>query len=60
MIKALLLQDFSGNEGLIMRHASRISVTTPSELDWSLDGERAPGIRQAEIVNLQQRLRMQI
>ena len=60
MFKALVLQDFSGNEGLIMRHCAHIQVTTPEVLDWSLDGERAADIRQAELTNLHRRLRIRL
>lgn len=56
MVKALLLQDFSGSQGLILRHVSQVLVTTEEEMSWSLDGECASGIRRAEIRNLPQRM----
>ena len=55
MVRALLLQDYSGN-GLILRHVSRITVESPEELSWSLDGEFEGGGTRAEIVNLPRRL----
>ena len=59
MARALLLQDYSGN-GLILRHASRISVVTEAPLAWSLDGEYAPETTAAEIQNLPRRLEMRL
>lgn len=55
MFRALLLQDYSGN-GLILHHASQITVESPDELSWSLDGEFEGGGKRAEIVNLHRRL----
>ena len=60
MAKALLLQDFTGNQGLILRHVSHVTVTTEEELSWSLDGECAPAVTRAEIQNLSQRLAAQL
>ena len=59
MLRALVLQDYSGN-GLILRHASRISVTTEEPLAWSLDGEYTPETTSVEIENLPQRLEMRL
>lgn len=59
MLRALVLQDYSGN-GLILRHASRISVTTAEPLAWSLDGEYTPETTSVEIENLPQRLEMRL
>ena len=55
MARALLLQDYSGN-GLIMRHASHVTVSTEESLQWSLDGEREDAGRQVEIQGLHHRL----
>lgn len=55
MFRALLLQDYSGN-GLILRHASHITVESQEELSWSLDGEFEDGGNRAEILNLHRRL----
>ena len=59
MVRALLLQDYSGN-GLILRHVSHITVESPEELSWSLDGEFEGGGRRADIVNLHRRLTVQM
>ena len=55
MFRALLLQDYSGN-GLILRHASHITVECQEELSWSLDGEFESGGNRVEILNLHQQL----
>lgn len=55
MFRALLLQDYSGN-GLILRHASRITVESQEELSWSLDGEFESGGTRVEILNLHRQL----
>lgn len=55
MFRALLLQDYSGN-GLILRHASRITVESQEELSWSLDGEFESGGNRVEILNLHRQL----
>lgn len=60
MVKTLLLQDFSGSQGLILRHVSRVTVATEEALTWSLDGECAPAVARAEIENLCQKLEVQL
>ena len=61
MLRALILQEFDDNNtGLIMRHVSRISITTEEALPWSLDGEPSPAVSQVEIENLQQKLLVQV
>ena len=59
-LRALLLRDFSGSPGLIMRHCAHIRVTTPEPLDWSLDGEQAAGVAQGDIETLHRRLRIRL
>lgn len=60
MIRSLLLQDYSGSQGIILRHVSRIVVESEEALDWSLDGEGAKGFTRAEIRALHQKINMQI
>lgn len=60
MLKALLLQDFSGNQGLILRHVSQVTVTTEEALTWSLDGEGTPALTRAEITDLPRKLAVQL
>lgn len=61
MLRALILQEFDhSNTGLIMRHVSRISISTEETLPWSLDGEPSPAVSQAEILNLHQELLIQV
>ena len=60
MLRALILQEFDGNNtGLIMRHVSRLSITTEEPLPWSLDGEPSPAVSQVEILNLHRELLVQ-
>ena len=60
MIRALILQEFDDNNaGLIMRHVSRLSITTEEPLPWSLDGEASPAVSQVEIENLHRQLLVQ-
>ena len=60
MIRALILQEFDDNNaGLIMRHVSRLSITTEEPLPWSLDGEASPAVSQVEILNLHRELLVQ-
>lgn len=60
MLRALVLQEFDGsNAGLIMRHVSRLSITTGEPLPWSLDGEAFPAVRQVEIENLRRQVLVQ-
>ena len=60
MIRALILQEFDNNNaGLIMRHVSRLSITTEEPLPWSLDGEASPAVSQVEIENLHRQLLVQ-
>ena len=61
MLRALILQEFDdSNTGLIMRHVSRITISTEETLSWSLDGEPSPAVSQVEIENLHQRLLVQV
>lgn len=57
--RAFLLQDYSGS-GLILRHVSKISVSTEEKLPWSLDGEFAPGGDVVEIENLSKKLALRL
>ena len=59
MLRALLLQDYSGN-GLIFRHVSQVTISSQEDLQWSLDGEYAPGGQQTEIWNLPRKLLMNL
>ena len=61
MLRVLIRQEFDDNNtGLIMRHVSRISITTEEPLPWSLDGEASPAVSQAEIENLHQKLLVRV
>jgi len=60
MLRSLLLQDYSGTQGIILRHASHIVVESEEALDWSLDGEGAKGFARVEIHALQKKIKMQI
>ena len=60
MARALLLQDYSSSQGIILRHVSHIVVEAEEALDWSLDGEKACGFRRSEIHVLHQHLHMQL
>ncbi len=60
MLRALLLQDYSGSQGVILRHVSRVVVESPEALDWSLDGEGATGYHRVEITSLHKKINMQI
>ena len=60
MVKTLLLQDFSGSQGLILRHVSHVTVDTEEALTWSLDGEGTPPVSHVEIENLCRGLTVQL
>lgn len=55
LIRCLVLQDFDG-AGVIFRHVSAVSVTTPEGFPWTLDGEYGSGAERIEIRNLRQRI----
>lgn len=55
LARSLLLQDFTGG-GVIFRHVHTLTVQTPEDLPWALDGEFDPGGAQVEIHNLHRRL----
>ena len=55
LARSLLLQDFTGG-GVIFRHVHTLTVQTPEDLPWALDGEIDPGGAQVEIRNLHRRL----
>ena len=55
LARSLLLQDFTGG-GVIFRHVHTLTVLTPEDLPWALDGEFDPGGAQVEIHNLHRRL----
>ena len=55
LVRSLLLQDFTGG-GVIFRHVHTLTVQTPEDLPWALDGEFDPGGAQVEIHNLHRRL----
>ena len=55
LARSLLLQDFTGG-GVIFRHVHTLTVQTPEDLPWALDGEFDPGGAQVEIRNLHRRL----
>ncbi|MDE7245745.1 MAG: diacylglycerol kinase family lipid kinase [Oscillospiraceae bacterium] len=55
LVRALVTQDFS-REGVVFRHVSSVTVTTPEGFPWTLDGEYEPGAEKVEIQNLHQRL----
>ena len=55
LARSLLLQDFTGG-GVIFRHVHTLTVQTPEDLPWALDGEFDPGGAQVEIHNLHHRL----
>ena len=55
LVRVLVKQDFS-REGVIFRHVSSLTVTTPEGFPWTLDGEYGPGAEKVEIRNLRQRL----
>lgn len=42
LARSLLLQDFTGG-GVIFRHVHTLTVQTPEDLPWALDGEFDPG-----------------
>ena len=48
LARSLLLQDFTGG-GVIFRHVHTLTVQTPEDLPWALDGEFDPGGAQVEI-----------
>lgn len=50
-IRALSAQDYS-SKMLTFCSASALQVSSPEPLDWTLDGEAAPGIAEASVVNL--------
>ena len=54
LARSLLLQDFTGG-GVIFRHVHTLTVQTPEDLTWALDGEFDPGGAQVEIHNLHRR-----
>ena len=56
LIHALVLQDFAG-DGVIFRHVSAVTVTTPEGFPWTLDGEYGSGAEKVEIRNLPKRLK---
>ena len=60
MVKTLVLQDFSGSQGLILRHVSHVTVDTEEALAWSLDGEGTPPVAHVEIENLCRGLTVQL
>ena len=55
LLRSLLLQDYEG-EGMLFRHVSDITVETPENFPWALDGEYGPGTERVEIKNLHQKL----
>ena len=55
LVRSLLLQDFSAG-GVIFRHTSSLTLQTPEDLPWSLDGEFDPGGANVEIRALPRRL----
>ena len=55
LARSLLLQDFTGG-GVIFRHVHTLTVQTPEDLPWALDGEFDPGGSQVEIHSLHRRL----
>ena len=55
LARSLLLQDFTGG-GVIFRHVHTLTVQTPEDLPWALDGEFDPGGAQGEIHSLHRRL----
>ena len=55
LARSLLLQDFTGG-GVIFRHVHTLTVQTPEDLPWALDGEFDPGGAQVVIHNLHRRL----
>ena len=55
LARSLLLQDFTGG-GVIFRHVHTLTVQTPEDLPWALDGEFDPGGAQMEIHSLHRRL----
>ena len=59
LARSLLLQDFTGG-GVIFRHVHTLTVQTPEDLPWALDGEFDPGGAQVEIHNLHRRLTFRI
>jgi len=60
MLRSLLLQDYSGSQGLILRHVSHVTVEAKEALDWSLDGESATGFQRVEISALHKKVHMQL
>ena len=59
LARSLLLQDFTGG-GVIFRHVHTLTVQTPEDLPWALDGEFDPGGAQVEIHSLHRRLTLLI
>ena len=55
LARSLLLQDFTGG-GVIFRHVHTLTVQTPEDLPWALDGEFDPGGAQVEIHSLHRHL----
>jgi len=55
LLATLATQDFS-RDGVIFRHASSLTVTSPESFPWTLDGEYGPGAEKVEIRNLRRRL----
>ena len=55
LARSLLLQDFTGG-GVLFRHVHTLTVQTPEDLPWALDGEFDPGGAQVEIHSLHRRL----
>lgn len=55
LVLTLVTQDFTRG-GVIFRHVSSLTVTTPEGFPWTLDGEYEPGTEKVEIKNLPQRL----
>ena len=57
LLLALINQRYH-DEGLIYRHASRVTVEPREDLPWSLDGEYAPSAERVDIFNRQGALTM--
>lgn len=56
LLRNLVTQDLTG-KGFVFRHVSGISVHTPENFDWSLDGERDEGGEDVSVKNMRRRLR---
>ena len=55
LARSLLLQDFTGG-GVIFRHVHTLTVQTPEDLPWALDGDFDPGGAHVDIHSLHRRL----